>query len=136
MRRQHAYSCAMVLQTWRANAQGVQNRGRVQRYRRTPPVQDEQRFIDQQITEWVPPSRLTFVANSDTIGMYKHVKTMRDTFLLERVGDSVTRLTRLTDFETKGSFASIKAWLFGMTVRRLHRYVTEGFRILAEERVQ
>ncbi|HEX2014625.1 MAG TPA: SRPBCC family protein [Nitrososphaera sp.] len=93
-------------------------------------------FIDQRITEWVPPNRLTFVASSDTIGMYKHVKSMQDTFLLESVPGSVagTRLTRLTHFETTGAFAFFKAWLFKLTVRRLHNYVMVGFKTLAERR--
>lgn len=90
-------------------------------------------FIDQQITEWVPPTRLTFVARSDTIGMYKHVKSMQDTFLLEQAGNSGTLLTRLTRFESRGIFAPIKSWLFAITIRRLHRYVMAGFKTLAEE---
>ncbi|MGI0036949.1 MAG: SRPBCC family protein [Nitrososphaera sp.] len=65
-------------------------------------------FIDQQITEWVPPKRLTFVARSDTIGMYKHVKSMRDTFLVEQTENSGTKLIRLTLFESKGIFAPLK----------------------------
>ncbi|AIF85329.1 Polyketide cyclase / dehydrase and lipid transport [Candidatus Nitrososphaera evergladensis SR1] len=88
-------------------------------------------FIDQQITEWNPPYRLAFVATSDTIGMYKHIKQMQDTFLLEAVEDS-TRLTRLTQFETKGAFDFVKAFLFKLAVRRLHKYVMEGFKTLAE----
>lgn len=91
-------------------------------------------FIDQQITEWIPPKRLTFVAKSDTIGMYRHVKSMQDTFVLEQAETSGIMLTRLTSFETKGIFAPVKAWLFTIVVRRLHRYVMEGFRSLAEER--
>lgn len=91
-------------------------------------------FIDQEIVEWTPPRRLTFIAKSDTIGMYKHVESMTDTFLLEDEDTMSTRLTRLTQFETKGFFASVKAWLFRLTVRRLHRYVMEGFRTLAEDR--
>lgn len=89
-------------------------------------------FIDQQITEWIPPRRLTFVAKSDTIGMYKHVKQMQDTFLLEAISQNSTRLTRLTQFETKGAFDFVKAFLFQLTVRRLHKYVMEGFKTLAE----
>jgi uncharacterized protein YndB with AHSA1/START domain len=88
-------------------------------------------FIDQQITEWTPPRRLTFVAMSDTIGMYKHIEQMQDTFLLESV-DGNTKLTRLTQFETKGMFDFVKAFLFRLTVKRLHRYVMEGFKTLAE----
>lgn len=91
-------------------------------------------FIDQQITEWVPPRRLAFVARSDTIGMYRHVKSMQDTFMLEQTNNSGTILTKVTQFESKGIFAPIKSWLFGLTIRRLHRYVMEGFRTLAEER--
>jgi carbon monoxide dehydrogenase subunit G len=91
-------------------------------------------FIDQQITEWIPPSRLTFVAKSDTIGMYKHVRTMQDTFLLEHDGDGTT-LTRMTQFETVGFLAVLKGLLFKLTVRQLHRYVMEGFRDLAEKRI-
>ena len=90
-------------------------------------------FIDQQITEWVPPGRLTFVAKSDTIGMYKHIEQMQDTFLLE-ASNGGTRLTRLTQFETKGMFDFAKAFLFRLTVKRLHRYVMEGFKALAEAR--
>lgn len=90
-------------------------------------------FIDQQITEWVPPKRLTFVARSDTIGMYKHVKSMQDTFLLEQTEKSGTKLTRLTQFESAGIFAPIKSWLIGITIRRLHRFVMVGFKTLAEE---
>ena len=67
-------------------------------------------FIDQQITEWMPPERLTFVARSDTIGMYKHVESMQDTFLLKRSKESGTILTRMTQFETKGLLALVKAW--------------------------
>lgn len=89
-------------------------------------------FVDQRVTEWIPPKKLSFVATSDTIGMYRHVKAMQDTFLLEESGKAVTVLTRRTEFETSGAFAPIKAWLFRMVVRRLHKYVMEGFRSLAE----
>jgi uncharacterized protein YndB with AHSA1/START domain len=50
-------------------------------------------FVDQEITEWAPPTRLTFVAKSDTIGMYKHLKSMQDTFMLEDTSNSGTALT-------------------------------------------
>lgn len=89
-------------------------------------------YIDQQITEWTPPHRLTFVATSDTIGMYKHVEQMQDTFLLEAVSQDCTKLIRLTQFQTKGAFDFVKAFLFRLTIRRLHKYVMEGFKTLAE----
>ncbi|HXV45739.1 MAG TPA: SRPBCC family protein [Nitrososphaera sp.] len=93
-------------------------------------------FIDQQITEWTPPYRLTFIATSDTIGMYKHVRQMQDTFLLEAFSQDDTKLTRLTQFETKGAFDFVKPFLFRFTVRRLHKYVMEGFKTLAEQEQQ
>jgi hypothetical protein len=67
--------------------------------------------------------------------MYRHVESMTDTFLLKERA-SHTTLTRLTQFETKGILAPIKAWLFKLTIRRLHKYVMEGFRALAENRAQ
>ena len=36
------------------------------------------------------PKRLAFVAKSDTIGMYKHVKTMQGTFVLKTYADYIT----------------------------------------------
>jgi hypothetical protein len=93
--------------------------------------QTDRGFIDQRITEWLPPRRLTFVATSDTIGMYRHVREMQDTFLLEPAPGG-TELTRLTRFETKGIFGALKAYLFRLTIRRLHRYVMENFKALAE----
>jgi len=93
--------------------------------------QTNQGVVDQRITEWQPPKRLTFVATSDTIGLYRHIKEMRDTFTLEQ-WESSTRLTRHTSFETTGAFASVKSIIFKMTVRRIHKFTMKGFKALAE----
>jgi len=93
--------------------------------------QTNQGFVDQRITEWLPPQRLTFVATSDTIGLYKHIKEMKDTFTLKQTHAGTT-LTRQTNFETTGALAFIKAIIFKMTVRRIHRFTMKGFKALAE----
>jgi hypothetical protein len=41
----------------------------------------------------------------------------------------------MTQFETAGFLAALKGLLFKLTVRRLHKYVMEGFRDLAEKRI-
>jgi hypothetical protein len=93
--------------------------------------QTNQGSVDQRITEWLPPQRLTFVATSDTIGRYKHIKEMKDTFTLEQTQTGTT-LTRQTNFETTGALSSIKAIIFKMTVRRIHKFIMKGFKALAE----
>jgi hypothetical protein len=93
--------------------------------------QTNQGFVDQRITEWLPPQRLTFVATSDTIGLYKHIKEMQDMFTLEQTLDG-TKLTRHTNFETTGALGFVKAIIFKMTVRRIHRFTMKGFKALAE----
>lgn len=93
--------------------------------------QTNQGFVDQRITEWQPPQRLTFVATSDTIGLYRHIKEMQDTFTLEQT-PAGTALTRQTNFETTGALAFVKAIIFKMTVRRIHRFTMKGFKALAE----
>lgn len=90
-------------------------------------------FINQRITEWNPPHRLVFITISDTVGIYKNIENMEDTFILEPQGEINTQLTRITKFETKGSFKIIKRRLFKMTVKRLHKYVMEEFKTLAEK---
>lgn len=93
--------------------------------------QTNQGFVDQRITEWLPPRHLTFVATSDIIGLYKHIKEMQDTFTLEQTQTGTT-LTRKTNFETTGALAFVKAIIFKMTVRRIHRFTMKGFKALAE----
>ncbi|MEO9321228.1 MAG: SRPBCC family protein [Nitrososphaera sp.] len=93
--------------------------------------QTNQGFVDQRITEWLPPRRLTFVATSDTIGLYRHIREMHDTFTLEQTSDSTT-LTRQTNFETIGALSFIKAIIFKTTVKRIHRFTMKGFKALAE----
>ena len=94
--------------------------------------QTRQGTIDQRITEWEAPSRLSFEMVTDSMGLGKHLRSMADTFTLEPA-EGGTRLTRLTRFETKGPFAGAKALLFRLSVRHIHRYVMKGFKVLGED---
>lgn len=95
--------------------------------------QTDRGTIDQTITEWEPPKRLSFVATANTLGLERHIRDMRDTFTIQETRQG-SRLTRTTRLATDGIFAVPKAWVFGVSVRFLHRYVLRNFKALAEGR--
>ena len=95
--------------------------------------QTRQGIINQEITEWLPPQRLSFNFESSTLGLEKHIASMSDTFVV--VGtEHGSRLSRQTDFSTRGLLAVPKAILFKISIWHIHRYVMRNFRVLAEER--
>lgn len=76
--------------------------------------------------------RLAFEMVSDTIGLWRHIACMHDTFVLAAAPNSRTILTRITEFEVRGACRVPKALLLRCTTRRIQRYVLGGFKILAE----
>lgn len=88
--------------------------------------------IDQRITEWAENERLTFEVVSDTVGLSACLDHMHDTFTLERLPDGRTRLTRWTQFQTRGWLNGVKAVALCLVVKRIHRYVMENFKAIAE----
>ena len=93
--------------------------------------QTKQGVINQRITEWAPPHQLSFVMESDTLGLEQHLAGMSDTFSVAKSGEGSV-LSRRTVFETKGSFALPKACVFRLSVWNIHRYVMRNFKALAE----
>ena len=93
--------------------------------------QTDRGVINQTITEWEAPRRLSFAVNSDSIGLGRHIRNMDDTFSIEETVGRV-RLIRRTRFSTQGPFSLPKSWLFRAAVKHVHRYVMRNFKALAE----
>jgi hypothetical protein len=87
--------------------------------------------INQRITEWVPPYKLSFMVESDTLGLEKHIRSMNDTFTIESISGGI-RLSRRTAFETHGFLSIPKSCVMKQSVRHIHRYVMRNFKVLAE----
>jgi hypothetical protein len=88
--------------------------------------------IDQRITTWEAGRRLAFERVEDTIGLGTCLTRMEDAFTLERRPEGMTRLRRLTRFGVRGPCASAKTFVLRLVAARVHRYVLENFRALAE----
>ena len=106
----------------------VSERGAVGAQRRCQTKEGE---INQRITEWDPPRRLSFVMESNTLGLEKHISAMSDTFTIQPA-DAGCRLTRRTTIETKGFLAFPKSLLFRVSMGHIHRFVMRNFKALGE----
>lgn len=84
--------------------------------------------IRQRVTRSVPGRELAFERVSDEIGLSHLLLSMEDRFLLKRAG-SLTRLTRESRVKPRCVAAG---WLLRVSLPRIHRYVHERFKRLAE----
>jgi hypothetical protein len=87
--------------------------------------------VHQRITEWQPSSRLSFFAESDTIGLSGLVSALQDTFTLTPSSGG-TLLRRVTTFHTTGILAMPRAVAVYFALRQIHRFVNRNFKALAE----
>jgi hypothetical protein len=83
--------------------------------------------IDQRVTEWREGEVLAFEMEREDAGLGGWVKSMRDRFTLEARG-SGTLLTRTSEVEVAGRFATLKAAALAVMVKRIHLYVFEMWR--------
>ena len=87
--------------------------------------------IWQRILERRAPEVLAFERESDTVGLRYWLRSMRDSFTLERTQLGM-RLTRRTQVEPR-IFAGP---LLRLALRVIHRYVHRNFKLLAEREPQ
>jgi uncharacterized protein YndB with AHSA1/START domain len=85
--------------------------------------------IRQRVTRAAPGSELAFEMVSEDVGLSWFLVSMADRFLLERVGNG-TRLTRESRVRPRHTAAG---WILRWAIPRVHRYVNERFKRIAEE---
>ena len=90
--------------------------------------------INQEITEWIENKKLSFEVIDDSVGLKRCFTSMKDTFLLESLSETDTRLTRITTFQPRGLAGNVKALFLGLVVKKIHRYVMKNFKTLAENK--
>jgi hypothetical protein len=83
--------------------------------------------VSQRILERRPPELLAFERVTDTAGLGRWVRSMKDTFLLEEL-DGGMRLTRRTEIAPRACTGP----LLRIAVAAIHRYVNGNFKFLAE----
>jgi hypothetical protein len=89
-------------------------------------VTDRGRVV-QRIVERRAPERLAFERVSDTAGLERWVRSMKDTFILEELEGGM-RLTRRTEIAPRVCAGP----LLRIALPVIHRYVNRNFKLLAE----
>ncbi len=90
--------------------------------------------VIQEITSWEPPGRLRFRMVSTDHGWGPWVESLEEDFRLETCGTG-TRITRTTNILAKGWFPRFKEIGFYLGLKRVHRFVFENWRVVAEQAV-
>ncbi|MBB5353233.1 hypothetical protein HNR46_003488 [Haloferula luteola] len=83
--------------------------------------------IIQRITEWSPPSRLTFEMVSTDHCWAHQVQSLRETFHIIPLSHGL-RVTRSTQLKATSPFSLIKEWGFSLGLKRIHFYVFKNWK--------
>ena len=83
----------------------------------------EEGTIRQRILEWEEERRLRFQMEETDFAFRRCISSLVDTFELERLGASKTRVTRTTDVGIRGPLRWVKAMPIWFGLKLVHRFV-------------
>lgn len=90
-------------------------------------------FIRQEIVELEQDSKLVYQMRDTNVWCRKWVSFLQDTFLLESIDDSRTRVQRITEFSGVASIPVLSTLALWFSLRQAHRYAAKNWRRLSTE---
>ena len=88
-------------------------------------------IIVQNILEWVPNSKLKFELKQTDIYFGPCVKSIVETFEIQKIDEGHSTITRNTDFVIKSPFRLFISVPMAIGLKSIHRYVFKNWRRLA-----
>ena len=90
-------------------------------------------YIRQEIVELEKDSKLVYQMRDTNVWCRKWVSFLQDTFLLESIDDSRTRVQRITEFNGVASIPVLSTLALWFSLRQAHRYAAKNWRRLSTE---
>ena len=84
-------------------------------------------IINQEIIEWVPPTKLSFRMDQTDMRFHECVSHLQDTFDLRSKTEQTTRVTRTTKLSLRAVRGWLSAPLIWLSLKSIHRYVFQNW---------
>lgn len=93
-------------------------------------------YIRQEIVELIQDRRLVYEMRETDVWCRNWVSFLQDTFLLEPIEESRTRVQRITEFKGVASIPVLSTLALWFSLKQAHRYAAKNWRRLAEDKKQ
>jgi hypothetical protein len=90
-------------------------------------------YIQQEIVELIQDRKLVYEMRETNVWCRSWVSFLQDTFLLEPIDDSRTRVRRVTEFKGVASIPVLSTLALWFSLKQAHRYAAKNWRRLSAD---